>query len=232
MRSPLLKMILSTALLALSVAPALALPKMDIASAKATLYKRNSTPSAREFINRRIKDLPAFDKLGIGNYYALYQLDQGQKLQIWMYVEASPPEVDEVLLRVSPASPSDVTPARAQGLLNLVYGESLTGSRVIDDFKSALTHKIKNQYKEDTKTYQHGSLLPSSYDGGLYYVGNSYGYKVVYHKGGFEISLQRKDYLEKWVMDTKKRKFPDPLPAAKPTPTPPPAPTPRPAIRW
>ena len=232
MRSPLLKTILGTALLVISSSSALALPKMDIASAKATLYKRSSTPTAREFNNRRVKDLPAFDKLGIGNYYALYQLDQGKKLQIWMYVESGPPEVDEVLLRVSPASPADVTPARAAGLLNLVYGESLAGSRVIEDFKTAQTRKIKNQYRMDTKTYQHGSLIPTSFDGGLYYVGNNYGYKVTYHKGGFEITVQRKEYLEKWVMDTKKRKYPDPLPPAKPTPTPPPAPTPRPAVRW
>jgi len=232
MRSPLLKTILGTALLVISSSSALALPKMDIASAKATLYKRSSTPTAREFNNRRVKDLPAFDKLGIGNYYALYQLDQGKKLQIWMYVESAPPEVDEVLLRVSPASPADVTPARAAGLLNLVYGESLAGSRVIEDFKTAQTRKIKNQYRMDTKTYQHGSLIPTSFDGGLYYVGNNYGYKVTYHKGGFEITVQRKEYLEKWVMDTKKRKYPDPLPPAKPTPTPPPAPTPRPAVRW
>lgn len=232
MRSPVLKTFLTTALLALSMAPALALPKMDIASAKATLYKRNNTPRAREFNNRRVKDLPAFDKLGIGNYYALYQLDQGKQLQIWMYVEASPPEVDEVLVRVSPASPADVTPARAAGLLNLVYADSSAGARVIEDFKMAQTRKIKNQYRLDTKTYQHGSLLPTAYDGGLYYVGNSFGYKVAYHKGGFEITIQRKEYLENWVMATKRRKFPDPLPPAKPTPTPPPAPTPRPAIRW
>lgn len=232
MRTSVLKTLLTTTLLVLSVAPALALPKMDIVSAKASLYKRKNTPAGAEFNNRRIKDLPAFDKLGIGNYYALYQLDQGKKLQIWMYVESAPPEVDEVLLRVSPASPADVTPARAAGLLQVVYGDSLSGSRVIDDFKAAQTRKIKNQYKLDTKTYQHGSLLPTAYDGGLYYVGNSYGYKVVYHKGGFEIKILRKDYMEKWVMETKRRKYPDPLPPAKPTPKPPPAATPRPAIRW
>jgi len=212
--------------------PALALPKMEINQAKGTLYKRQRTPTAVEFNSRRIRDLPSFDKLGTGNYFAEYRLDGGKKLMVWMYVESEPPLVDEVVLYIAPARTSDVTFERAMQLLELVYAESTAGSRVITDFQNAKKNTTQNKYKLQTQTYEHDYLIPLSFDGSLYYLGSSYGYKVDYRKGGLQVVIHPKDYLEKLIMETKERRFPDPLPAPTPFPTPRPTPTPHPKISW
>lgn len=212
--------------------PATALPKMDITSAKGTLYKRQKTATGVEFNRRRVRDLPSFDKIGIGNYMAEYRLDKGQTLLVWMYVEKTPPEVDEVVLHIHPASPSDVSHKRALDLLRLVYGESLTGSRVIADFEKAKGNTVKNKYRLDTRKYQEQSLLPKQYTGALYYLGSQYGYTVNYNKGGLEVGIFKKDALEALIMDVKDQKYPDPKPTPKPPPPPPPAPSPRPQLSW
>jgi hypothetical protein len=212
--------------------PAMALPKMDITSAKGTLYKRQKTATGVEFNRRRVRDLPSFDKIGVGNYMAEYRLDKGQTLLVWMYVEKSPPEVDEVVLHVHPANPSDVTHKRALDLLRLVYGESLTGSRVINDFEMAKGNTVKNKYRLDTRKYQEQSLLPKQYTGGLYYLGNQYGYTVNYNKGGLEVGIFKKEALQALIMDVKNQKYPDPKPAPTAPPPPPPAPSPRPQLSW
>lgn len=212
--------------------PATALPKMDINSAKGTLYKRQKTATGVEFNRRRVRDLPSFDKIGIGNYMAEYRLDKGQTLLVWMYVEKTPPEVDEVVLHIHPASPGDVSHKRALDLLRLVYGESLSGSRVIADFEQAKGNTVKNKYRLDTRKYQEQSLLPKQHTGALYYLGNQYGYTVNYNKGGLEVGIFRKDALEALIMDVKDQKYPDPKPTPKPPPPPPPAPSPRPQLSW
>lgn len=212
--------------------PATALPKMDITTAKGTLYKRQKTATGVEFNRRRVRDLPSFDKIGIGNYMAEYRLNKGQTLLIWMYVERTPPEVDEVVLHVQPASPSDVTHKRALDLLRLVYGESLTGARVIADFEQAKGNTVKNKYRLDTRKYQEQSLLPKQYTGALYYLGSQYGYTVNYNKGGLEVGIFKKDALEALIMDVKDQKYPDPKPVPTQAPPPPPAPSPRPELSW
>ena len=227
-----LRLLLSSLVCTSAALPAVALPKMDITSAKATLYKRQNTASGTEFNRRRVRDLPSFDKIGIGNYMAEYRLDRGQTLMVWMYVESAPPEVDEVVLHVQPANPADVTHKRALDLLRLVYGESRTGSQVVGDFERAKGNTVKNKYKLDTRKYQEQSLLPKQYDGGLYYLGNNYGYTVKYNKGGLEVGIFRKEKLEALVMDVKNQKYPDPRPPAPTPKPPPPAPTPRPQLSW
>lgn len=212
--------------------PAIALPKMDINQAKSTLFKRQRTATATEFNSRRIRDLPSFDRLGIGSYSAEYRLDGGKTLMVWMYVESEPPLVDEVVLYVSPAQTSDLSYDRAMKLLDLVYGESISGVRVLADFKEARKNTTKNQYNLLTQTYEQGSLIPQSYDGSLYYLGNSFGYKVAYRKGGLQVTIRSKDYFEKLIMETKQRAFPDPRPTPTPAPTPRPTPTPHPNITW
>lgn len=210
-----------------------ALPQMDITAAKATLTKRTATPIGTEFTLRRITDRPSFDKLGVGNYFTEYRLDAGQKVQVWMYVESAPPIVDEVVVYIYPAKASDLNFDRALKLLNIVYGTSASGSKVVQDFKEAKSgSEFKNQYGTKTLTYQQGSLLPLSHNGALYYIGKSFGYKVSLHKGGFEVGIYRKDAIQKYVLDLKKRHFPDTPPAPKATPTPRPPATPRPKIVW
>ncbi len=216
----------------LTLAPAEALPKMDIRSAKATLYKRQRTATGVEFNRRRTMDLPSFDKIGIGNYHAQYRLDRGQKLLVWMYVESAPPEVDEVVLHIHPAKPSDVTHSRAMDLLRLVYGESLAGASVLTDFENAKGNTVKNKYKLDTRTYAEQSLLPKRHTGKLYYIGSKYGYTVGYNKGGMEVGIFRKERLTNLIMDVKDQKYPDPKPTPTPAPTPAPTPTPRPQLSW
>lgn len=224
---------LVAALGALASPPAGALPKMEINAAKGTLYNRQPTPKSREFNSRRVRDLPSFDRLGIGNYYAEYRLDGGKKLQVWMYVESAPPTVDEVVLFVSPATPKDLTPARALQLIQLVYGESRQGAQVVTDFQAAPATKLLNPYKLNARTFEHQSLLPLSFDGSLYYLGNNFGYKVSYHKGGIEVGIHRKDLWQNMILDVKRRhNIPDNRPAPKPPPKPAPTPTPHPRISW
>lgn len=221
-----------TGLVLLSALPALALPKMEYVAARSTLFRRKPTPTGVEFNSRRTRDFPSFDKLGIGNYQAEYRLDGGKKLMIWMYVESAPPLVDEVVLHVSPARPQDVTHQRALQLLELVYGESLSGFGVVRDFQDAKTAEIQNAYKLPTRKYEHHSLLPKAYDGGLYYLGARFGYKVAYNRGGLEVHLHSREYLQPFVMNAKARAHPDPTPTPTPMPTPRPTPTPRPRLTW
>jgi hypothetical protein len=230
MKHPLL---LSAALLCLS-APAWALPGMEITSAKNTLLSRKPTPVGNEFKHRRVSDLPSFDKLGVGNYHAQYRLDNGRKLMIWMYVESAPPIVDEVVLYVTPATPKDATFARALKLVELVYAESNSGSQIVKDFKDAKDKKHLNKYKMEMATYDGSekSLIPKGYDGYAYYLGDLYGYKVGFHKGGMEVSVYKKDVFKALIDDIKRRRYPEPLPPG-PTPPPlPPLPTPNPPIAW
>lgn len=222
-----------TALVMAAALPALALPKMDITQAKSALFKRQDTPTAAEFNSRRVRDLPSFDKLGIGNYYAEYRLDGGKTLMVWMYVASEPPLVDEVELYVAPAKTSEFTYQRALDLVKLVYAESKTGARVVTDFEGAPDHKSKNRFGLDHQTFEQKSLIPQSYDGALYYLGDSYGYKVEYRKGGLQVTIHRKDYLEKHIDEILKLKsYPEPKPTPTPAPTPTPGPTPHPKITW
>jgi hypothetical protein len=207
--------VLLLALLTLAPAPAFALPKMEVSAAKAALYSRQPTPTAREFNQRRIVDLPSFDKIGIGNYHAEYRLDNGKKLMVWMYVESEPPLVDEVVLYVTPANTKDTTHARAIQLVDLVYRESNAGSYVIDDFKKAKK-----------------SPIPMSYDGGMYFLGDIFGYKVSYNRGGLEVGIYRLDHFKLLVKDIENRVVPKPAPTPKPTPKPTPVPTPIPKVKW
>ncbi|MEZ0372511.1 MAG: hypothetical protein ACAI44_25695 [Candidatus Sericytochromatia bacterium] len=223
--------LLATGLLAAGQS-ALALPQMDITSAKATLTGRSNTATGVEFNRRRVRDQPSFDRLGIGNYYAEYKLDAGQKVGVWMYVESAPPIVDEVVTYIYPAKPKDLTFDRALKLLNIIYGESKTGARVVADFREAKGLVMLNQYKKPTLRYQQGSLLPQGYDGALYYLGQNFGYKVSLHKGGLEVGIYRKDYWQKFIMEVKNLRYPDPKPLPPPGPTPTPEPTPRPHIVW
>lgn len=221
-----------TGLVLVSTLPALALPKMEYVSARSALYRRKPTPTGVEFNSRRVRDFPSFDKLGIGNYQAEYRLDDGKKLLIWMYVESAPPQVDEVVLHVSPARREDVTHERALQLIDLVYGESNSGFGVVRDFQEAKSAEIQNAYKLPTRKYEHQSLLPKAYDGGLYYLGTRFGYKVAYNRGGLEVNIYSREYLQTLVMDIKKRAHPDPTPTPTPMPTPKPTPTPRPRLTW
>lgn len=224
--------LLTAGLLSLGQA-ASALPQMDITAAKGTLTTRQKTPTAAAFLKARVRDQPSFDKLGIGNYYAEYRLNSQQQLQVWMYVESAPPLVDEVVVYIYPAKPADVSFQRAQKLLNIVYGESSTGNKVVADFTEAFNLPTMNQYKKPTAVYgPNRSLLPTSYDGGLYYLGKNFGYKVGYHKGGLEVGIYRKDYWQKFIMGVKALRFHDPLPPPKPGPTPLPPPKPLPTIVW
>lgn len=209
-----------------------ALPSMDITSAKGTLTSRQKTPMALNFIQRRVRDQPSFDKIGIGNYYAEYKLNAVQKLQVWMYVETTPPMVDRVVLYIYPAKPSDLAYKRALDLINIVYGESTTGSKVVGDFRDAYTLDNKNKYKLSTQTFQQRSLLPQAYDGALYYLGKSFGYKVLYHLNGVEVDILNRAPMEKFIMGVKDLRYPDPKPTPKPGPTPTPVPQPTPAIVW
>lgn len=211
---------------------ATALPQMDITAAKAAITSRQKTPLSNEFLRRRVRDQPSFDKLGIGNYYSEYRLDAGEKLQIWMYVESAPPMVDEVVVYIYPAKPADVSFARAQKLLNIVYGESTTGSKVVADFNQAYATPPDNKYKQPTQTYQQQSLLPQGYDGGLYYLGKNFGYKVGYHLGGLQIDIHRRDVWEKFIMGVKDQRYPDPKPVPVYKPQPTPVPIPHPTIIW
>lgn len=223
---------LSALLLAASL-PALALPKMEITAAKKALYKRKNTPTAVEFNSRRVSDLPNFDRLGIGNYRATYKLDNEQTLMVWLYVEDQPPNVDEAVLYITPATPQDVRHERALKLLQIVYGESLSGSRVVQDFEKARDREVLNKYKLPAERFIDGSLLPPDYDGGLYYLGDQYGYKVRYNKKGLEVSIHRDDAWEKFIMDTiQHKRYPMPTPTPTPFPTPTPGPTPNPTITW
>ncbi|MGE3727636.1 MAG: hypothetical protein AB7I41_18905 [Candidatus Sericytochromatia bacterium] len=223
--------LLSLALLCLS-APAWALPGMEITSAKNTLLSRKPTPVGNEFKHRRVSDLPSFDKLGVGNYHAQYRLDNGRKLMIWMYVESAPPIVDEVVLYVTPATPKDATFEKALKLVDIVYTESNSGSQVVKDFKEAKDKKHLNVHKNPMLTFEDKSLIPKGYDGYAYYLGDLFGYKVGFHKGGMEVSIYRKDVFKALIDDIKKRRYPDPPPDA-PTPPPlPPLPTPHPPIAW
>lgn len=210
----------------------MALPQMDITQAKSTLTNRQNNPTGAKFNRLRVRDQPSFDKLGIGNYFAEYALNDKQKLQVWMYVESAPPLVDEVVVYIYPANPSDVSYARALKLLKVVYDDSRPGAKVVTDFQDAHNMAVKNQYNADTKHYEDGSLLPRSYDGGLYYLGKNFGYKVHHHKGGLEVGIYRKDYWQKLIMDVKKRRFPDPKPTPKPVVKPVPKSTPNPTIVW
>lgn len=228
MKHPIL---LTAALLFLS-APAWALPGMDVTSAKNTLLNRKNTPVGNEFKTRRVTDLPTFDKLGVGNYHAQYRLDNGRKLMIWMYVQNAPPAVDEVVLYVTPAKPADASFARALKLVDLVYAESSAGSQIVKDFKEAKGKEHLNQYKKPMLTFDDGSLIPRGYDGCLYYMGDLFGYKVGYNKGGMEITVYRKDVMKALVDDIKKRRYPDPLPPGPTAPPLPPLPTPHPPIVW
>lgn len=187
--------------------PAQALPKMPIVDAKETLLFYNDTPVAKEFKKRRLLELPTFDKIGIGNYHVQYRLDQGKKLLIWMYVEYEPPLVDEVVLFVTPAAPADLSYDKALKLLALVYKDSNTGVAAYDDFKAI---KPVNRLK---------------YDGELYLLGDSYGYKASVHRGGFELSILRMDRF-KPVFNMVKSRLPKP--PVKPIPMPTIAPTPKP----
>lgn len=219
------------ALMLAAAQTAFALPQMDITQAKATLTNRDTNPTGNEFKLRRITDRPSFDKLGIGNYFTEYRLDAGQRIQVWMYVESAPPIVDEVVVYIYPAQAKDLTFERALKLLNIVYADSRTGNKVVADFKAARA-PFKNQYNQTSLTYQQGSLLPLSHDGSLYYMGKAFGYKVGLDKGGLQVDILRKDFLQKYILDIKKRRFPDPKPTPKPTPTPGPGPTPHPKIVW
>ncbi len=219
-------------LLGLMGQAATALPQMEITQAKSTLTSRQNTATGVEFNRRRVRDQPSFDRLGIGNYMAEYKLDNNQKLMVWMYVESTPPTVDEVVVYIYPAKPQDVTYDRALKLLNIVYGESRSGSKVVADFRDAKNTAVLNQYKKQTLRYQQASLLPQNYDGGLYYLGKSFGYKVYHHNGGLQVDIRRKDALQKTVMEIKSLRYPDPKPPAPAGPKPTPMPTPRPKIVW
>lgn len=225
------RILLSAALLCLS-APAWALPGMEITSAKNTLLSRKNTPVGNEFKHRRLSDLPTFDKLGVGNYHAQYRLDNNQKLMIWMYVESAPPTVDEVVLYVTPATPKDATFARALKLVDIVYTESNSGSQVVKDFKAAKDKQHLNQYKKPMTTFEEKSLIPKGYDGYAYYLGDLFGYKVGFHKGGMEVSIYRKDIFKALIDDIKRRRYPESPPDAAPPPPLPPLPTPHPPIVW
>lgn len=211
---------------------AMALPQMDITQAKGTLTGRANTATGVEFNRRRVRDQPSFDRLGIGNYMAEYKLDNSQKLMVWMYVESAPPLVDEVVVYIYPAKAADVTYERALKLLNIVYGESKSGNKVVADFRDAKSAIVLNQYKKPTLRYQQASLLPQNYDGGLYYLGKTFGYKVYHHNNGLQIDIKRKDDVQSHVMQVKSRRYPDPKPTPPPGPKPTPTPTPRPKIVW
>ena len=222
-----------SALILAAALPALALPKMELVSAKKALFKRDKTPTAEEFNSRRISDLPNFDRLGVGNYRATYRLDNNQTLMVWHYVEKQPPTVDETVVYITPATPADVTHARALKLLRIVYGESTSGKKVVTDFEEAKSNEIKNKYKMNAQRFEDGSLLPKSYDGALYYLGKQFGYKVRYNKNGLEVIIYRNDVWEKFIMDTiQHKKYPMPTPTPTPEPTPLPTPTPHPTITW
>jgi hypothetical protein len=225
------RILLTAALLTLA-APVWALPGMEITAAKNTLLSRKPTPEGNEFKQRRVSDLPSFDKLGVGNYFAQYRLDQGHKLMIWMYVESQPPAVDEVVLFVTPATAKDANFARALKLIELIYADSNSGSQVVTDFKMAKDKKHMNKFNLATQTFEERSLLPKSFDNSLYYLGDLYGYKVGLHRGGLEITISRKDALKAFVDEVKMRRYPDPLPAPTPPPPLPPLPTPHPPISW
>jgi len=229
------KMMLPTLLILSGLAAAQtasALPSMDITSAKATLTSRQNTALSKNFIMRRVRDQPSFDKLGIGNYYVEYKLNETQKLQVWMYVETAPPMVDRVVLYIYPAKPTDLAYKRALDLVNIVYGESTSGNKVVSDFREAYALDNKNKYKRSTQTYQQRSLLPQAYDGALYYLGKAFGYKVVYHLNGIEVDIQNRAPMEKLVMGIKDLRYPDPKPTPTAGPAPTPMPKPTPTIRW
>lgn len=209
-----------------------ALPSMDITAAKGTLTSRQKTSTALNFLQRRVRDQPSFDKLGIGNYYAEYKLNSTQRLQVWMYVETVPPIVDRVVLYIYPAKPSDVDFNRALKLVSIVYAESTSGSKVVGDFADAKNLINPNKYKRPTSTYQQRSLLPQAYDGALYYLGKAFGYKVLYHLGGLEVDILNRASMEKFVMGVKDLRYPDPTPTPTPGPMPTPVPTPTPTLVW
>lgn len=156
------------------VLPSSALPDMNIADAKGTLILRKKGALGEKFKRQRKMDIPSFNTFGIGNYHARYELDSGNWLMIWMYVEANPPTVDEVVLFVNKATPEDVTHERTLQLLTLVYGTSSTGSSVIKDFEKAIENyknaiKLNNSYAislKKTKEYieENGTIDPKDPD--------------------------------------------------------------------
>lgn len=218
---------LTTGLILLNSGQALALPGMDITTAKSTLYNRENTLRSKAFKAKRVLDLPAFDKLGVGSYHAKYKLNSTQQLMVWMYVENAPPTVDEVTVFITPASDKDLTPSRALKLLNIVYGESLMGKQVVQDFNRAYGSRplTPNKKSQLFRFFDYRSLLPKSYDGGLYYLGDKYGFRLSIHKGGFQVGIRPQSEMKKFLEETLKRSFP---PAPEPTPVPTPEPTPPP----
>ena len=225
-------LLLSICLLAGLSAPALALPGMDITAAKSALITRQNTPLSNEFKQRRETDLPSFDKIGIGNYFAQYRLDGGHRLMIWMYATLEPLMVDEVLLFVTPATARDANFARGLKLVELVYAESSTASLVVADLKAARDQEYKNQYNQKSLTYEEKSLLPRKYDGYLYYLGAQYGYRIGLQKGGLQVCIYHRAALKSQIDDIKRRLYPDPAPPPPPPPPLPPLPTPRPKLVW
>jgi hypothetical protein len=223
---------LPVCLLAGLAAPALALPGMDITTAKSTLTTRQNTPLSNEFKQRRKTDLASFDKIGIGNYFAQYYLDGGHQLMIWMYATLEPQLVDEVVLFVTPATAKDLSFARGLKLVELIYAESSKASQIVPDLKAARDQEYKNQYNQKSLTYEDKSLLPRAYDGYLYYLGTLFGYRIGLQKGGLQVCIYHRSALKSQIDDIKRRLYPDPPPPPPPPPPLPPLPTPRPKLVW